>query len=136
MVNAKHRRIEKSRQNNPLWKGKRQADDQGPTNDGVPGDKKQNLRKKKRTAAPKPSEAAGNEEAESFVGSTGKPGVNRMHGKFFIKNQAAQHSENLKEQKRKTKNLKRLTAKNKEMASSRNEAKVCSAVTDKFFLRK
>lgn len=127
MVNAKQRRVEKSRQHNPLYVDrKRPAENnqESVTNEAEANSKKGAKRKRKSATAAAGSKASASEDVESFAGTTGKPGVIKQNSKFFLKKQAAMHIENLKQQKKKAKGMKELTAKKKELASKRREAKV------------
>lgn len=123
MVKAKQRRVEKSRQNNPLYTGpgrKRSAQQSEEAPAAKEGNKKWKPSAKATTKAAAPSE----EDVQSFAGTTGKPGVTRAHGKFFLKKQAALHVENLKSQKKKAKSARQLQSMKVEQAASRKEAKV------------
>ncbi|OXU24591.1 hypothetical protein TSAR_011042 [Trichomalopsis sarcophagae] len=126
MVNAKQRRVEKSRQHNPLYADrKRPAENkqESESKEAEGSSKKSAKRKRKSAAAAAESKASASEDVESYAGTTGKPGVIKQNSKFFLKKQAAMHTENLKQQKKKAKSMKQLSAKKKELASNRREAK-------------
>ncbi|XP_066591352.1 RNA-binding protein 28 [Prorops nasuta] len=88
MVKAKERRVQKSREKNPLWQDrnlKRKGEDK--TGDRVPS-KVQKLRKE--------------DDNSSFAGTTGKPGEKKLRSKSKLKAQAELHSKVRKERKQKT----------------------------------
>lgn len=111
MVNAKQKRIQKSREQNPLWPGhkeKRKADE---TND-------------KKSAKKSRIESPGESDAKPYSGVVGKPGQTKLRTKFNLKSQAAVHHETVKKQKKMNKAAKKLQAKKQERQKSKNEVKV------------
>ncbi|XP_011500807.1 PREDICTED: RNA-binding protein 28 [Ceratosolen solmsi marchali] len=114
MVNAKKRRIENSRQRNPLYNN---YDKQGEKNqvasNKVKGSKER-AKRRKQSGSRRSSENAENEDVESFVGTTSKIGVNKMNSKFFLKKQAQIHNDNMKERKRRLRTTKQLIMMKKE----------------------
>ncbi|XP_058806860.1 RNA-binding protein 28-like isoform X2 [Phymastichus coffea] len=128
MVNAKQRRVEKSRQSNPLYTDrKRTAEENEGTLKSASKDvdqgKRQLKRRKKSTNVEYKGRATSEQGVASFAGTTSKPGDTGTHGKFFLKKQATLHVENVKEQKKKAKSLKRLQSIKVEQAASRKEIK-------------
>jgi nucleolar protein 4 len=124
MVNAKKRRLEKSRQHNPLYNaGKRQGGKDEEASGEVKGGKRY-AKRRKQSEKKRSLENAGGDNVEAYVGTAGKAGLTKMNSKFFLKKQAQLHNEKLKESKKKSKSMRQLTLKKKEEALSRREAKV------------
>lgn len=98
MVNAKERRIQKSRDRNPLWSG----------------NKKEIKRKSKdeeeiSTKRVKVRKIAENELNEKpYTGITGKLGQDKLRSNFKLKSQAELHMRTMKKQKKLTKTIKQL----------------------------
>lgn len=116
MVNAKQRRIQKSREKNPLWRGYDKTSGRVENNGGR--DRSERFAGKGRV-----DEAKGG-EASSYSGVTGKPGVNKMRSKFNLKSQAMMHKESLKREKKERKRTKELQNRKKEEVAARREPKV------------
>lgn len=96
MVNAKERRIQKSRDRNPLWsenKNKRKSED-----------KEESLTK--RVKVRKVIEDELNEK--SYTGITSKLGQDKLRSNFKLKSQANLHMRTMKKQKKLTKTIKQL----------------------------
>lgn len=91
VMNAKRKRLERSRQKNPLCKDYKpeETENQGPTKKG----------KFERSAQ------SGNEEEEpEFAGLSAKPGgAVKMRQKYKLKNQVQQHVQDVRKQKREIK---------------------------------
>lgn len=110
MVNAKQKRLQKSRENNPLWAGnkvKRKAEE---TNEEIPT-------KQLRT---------GNMDKSSikpYTGTIGKPGENKLRSKHNLKTQAIVHHQMVKKEKKMKKSSKNLEIKRKQKIADRKEAK-------------
>lgn len=105
MVNAKLKRLEKSRQRNPLY-GKRPQPAEAVKLDERHGKKSRNT------------------NDESFAGSKSKPGDTTKKGKFFFSKQAERHKDNLKKQKKTNKKIKQMAIQKKEQAVKRKEKRV------------
>lgn len=116
MVNAKQRRIQKSREQNPLWKGYDKNSGRGENN--VQKDRRQRFAGKGNIDETK------GETSSSYSGVTGRPGVNKMRSKFNLKSQAMMHKESLKREKKEKKRTKELINRKKEEVASRKEPKV------------
>ncbi|XP_012279584.1 protein timeless homolog [Orussus abietinus] len=97
MVNAKQKRVEKSRERNPNWPG--------------------NVSKKAKIESKKRS------DGKSYVGLTSKPGEIKMRSKFRRKEQALLHKETLKKERKKTKVVKRMQERRKEEREARRTVK-------------
>ncbi|XP_011257211.2 RNA-binding protein 28 [Camponotus floridanus] len=96
LVNAKERRIQKSRDRNPLWSGnknKRKSEDKEETSI-------------KRVKVRKVVEDELNEK--SYTGITGKLGQDKLRSNFKLKSQADLHMRTMKKQKKLTKTIKQL----------------------------
>ncbi|XP_012255733.2 RNA-binding protein 28 [Athalia rosae] len=140
MVNAIKKRIEKSRERNPLWNGKEQTNtrDRVWTNkrkfaDGESGDdKKSKLRRKpvgnkriKRdqlsATNPPVENATGNEDIQSYAGVTSKAGERKMRSRFNLKSQAVLHKQTLRKELKNKKSKAKIQLQKKEARISRNE---------------
>lgn len=128
MVNAKQRRIQKSREKNPLWKGYDKTNSSGKVENNGGKDRRQRFAGKGNQV----DETKG--EASSYSGVTGKPGVNKMRSKFNLKSQAMMHKESLKQEKKAKKRTKELINRKKEEVASRKEPKVLYQVEMSFTL--
>ncbi|KAF7997863.1 hypothetical protein HCN44_009261 [Aphidius gifuensis] len=83
MVNAKERRVQKSRDHNPLWQNKRKETSNDNNNDST------NDQSSKRPRYHEPNEVI--EAIPEYSGVTSKPGRTKLRSKFNIKNQAELH---------------------------------------------
>ena len=87
VMNAKQKRLEKSRENNPLWKKRKSREEGGEEN---------NKKSKNEIIESNEDDYAGT--------SCSKPGsVKKLNSKFFLKKQAEMHNQNLKNEKKKKK---------------------------------
>lgn len=96
MVNAKERRIQKSRDRNPLWsenKNKRKSEDA-----------EKEIRDTKRVKARRVNENELNKK--SYTGITGNLGEDKLRSNFTLKSQAKLHMWTVKKQKKLTKTIK------------------------------
>lgn len=96
MVNAKERRIQKSRDRNPLWsenKNKRKSEDA-----------EKEIRDTKRVKARRVNENELNKK--SYTGITGNLGEDKLRSNFTLKSQAKLHMRTVKKQKKLTKTIK------------------------------
>ncbi|XP_043267883.1 RNA-binding protein 28 [Venturia canescens] len=109
MVNAKKRRITKSREHNPLWNGEKTD---SKTNEPV-------RKRVKVLSAPKDSVEASAE----YSGIKSKPGEQKMRSRYNLKSQAMLHQKMCKTEKKKVKETKKIQAKKREMRASRQEVK-------------
>lgn len=110
MVNAKQRRVKKSREHNPLWNGEK-------------SNNKSDEPSRKRArflSAPKNLD----EGAAEYAGVKSKPGEQKMRSKYNLKNQALLHQKMRKTEKKQVKETKKIQAKKREMRTSRQEVKV------------
>lgn len=107
MVNAKQRRIQKSRENNPLWPGNKVKRKEEQSNDNVPP-------KKMKTD---------DFEKQAYTGVVAKPGENKLRSKFKLKTQAMIHKQTVKKEK-KMKKSKKLEEREKKKTNTKNEVKV------------
>ncbi|XP_076619291.1 RNA-binding protein 28 [Colletes latitarsis] len=110
MVNAKRRRVEKSRENNPLWSGNKIKRKAEVTNEEVPTKKLKPRRADESNKKP-------------YVGMVGKPGENKLRSKFKLKIQAKLHSEAVKKEKKINKSSKKLHEKRKQRNENKKEVK-------------
>ncbi|XP_029664594.1 RNA-binding protein 28 [Formica exsecta] len=96
LVNAKERRIQKSRDRNPLWsenKNKRKSEDA-----------EKEIRDTKRVKARRVNENELNKK--SYTGITGNLGEDKLRSNFTLKSQAKLHMWTVKKQKKLTKTIK------------------------------
>ncbi|KAK0099071.1 hypothetical protein PV326_008385 [Microctonus aethiopoides] len=101
MVNAKQRRIEKSRERNPLWMGKRKGDLNNDKSNEPPLKRPNNHSKKQQETN---SQSNNNEDVEGFAGITSKPGAStKLRSKYKLKSQIELHNKVLKNEKKKKK---------------------------------
>lgn len=108
MVDAKERRIEKSRKNNPLWsenKNKRKSEE---TKEEVPA---------KRIKARKSNDL----EEKSYAGIAAKVGQDNLRSNFKLKSQAAVHTRKVKKQKKLDKAKKQQKIVQREKAKNKRE---------------
>lgn len=95
MVNAKERRIQKSRDRNPLWPGNK--------------NKRKNEEEEISTKRVKVRKVVGDELNEKlYTGITSKLGQDKLRSNFKIKSQAELHMRTMKKQKKLTKTIKQL----------------------------
>lgn len=110
MVNAKRKRLEKSRENNPLWTGNKMKRKKENTNEEVP-------EKKLKTENV-------DEFKKPYAGMIGKPGVNKLRSKHNLKTQAIVHNRAIKKEKKIKKLSKKLDMKRKQKINDQNKIKV------------
>lgn len=111
MVNAKQKRLQKSRENNPLWSGnkvKRKIED---TNEEV-------------TTKRLKIESVDKSNIKPYSGTVGKPGENKFRSKHNLRTQAMMHSQTVKKEKKIKKSSKKLEMKKKQKIANKNEVKV------------
>ncbi|KZC14342.1 RNA-binding protein 28, partial [Dufourea novaeangliae] len=114
MVNARQRRIQKSRENNPTWSGNN-AKRTGDMNEEVP---------MKRFKTGESHQTEKNESnKKSFVGMTGKLGENKLRSNYKLKNQSMVHHQTVKNEKKLKKSWKKLEEKRRQRKTNKNEAK-------------
>ncbi|XP_076646791.1 RNA-binding protein 28 isoform X2 [Halictus rubicundus] len=111
MVNAKQKRIQKSRENNPTWPGNKAKRKGEATNEETPI-KKSKFGESSKTEDNGPSKIP-------FVGMVAKQGENKLRSKFKLRNQAAVHHQTVKKEKK----MKKFSQKLKEKRKNRNENK-------------
>ncbi|KYN07053.1 PREDICTED: RNA-binding protein 28 [Cyphomyrmex costatus] len=106
LVNAKERRIRKSREHNPLWSGNT--------------DKRKNKDKEEvRTKRVKVRKL--NDQEKSYAGMTSKLGQDKLRSNFNLKSQAALHTMTVKKQKKLNKTAKQLNIVKKEKMKKRQD---------------
>ncbi|XP_018299989.1 RNA-binding protein 28 isoform X2 [Mycetomoellerius zeteki] len=108
LVNAKERRIQKSREHNPLWsenKDKRKNEDK----EEVPT-KRVKVRK------------LNDQEEKSYAGMTSKLGQDKLRSNFNLKSQAVLHTTTVKKQKKLNKAAKQLNIVKKEKIKKRQDS--------------
>lgn len=110
MVNAKRKRLEKSRENNPLWSGNKMKRKKENTNEEV-------ATKKLKT------ENVDEFSKKPYVGMIGKPGVNKLRSKHNLKTQAIVHNRTIKKEKKIKKSSKKLDIKRKQKINDKNKIK-------------
>lgn len=99
MVNAKERRIQKSRDRNPLWPGNKNKRKSEDAKEEIPT---------KRFKTRKVTETDSNEK--SYAGTISKLGQDKLRSTFNLKSQAELHMRTVKKQKKVTKTMKQLQA--------------------------
>nr|XP_033343102.1 RNA-binding protein 28 [Megalopta genalis]XP_033343103.1 RNA-binding protein 28 [Megalopta genalis]XP_033343104.1 RNA-binding protein 28 [Megalopta genalis]XP_033343105.1 RNA-binding protein 28 [Megalopta genalis] len=115
MLNARQKRTEKSRENNPTWPGNKAKRKGEETNEGP-------LLKKSKFG--NSSKIENNEPRKKpFVGMVAKPGENKMRSKFKLKNQAAVHHQSVKKEKKLKKSSQKLKEKRRNRRENKNEVK-------------
>ncbi|XP_076302436.1 LOW QUALITY PROTEIN: RNA-binding protein 28-like [Lasioglossum baleicum] len=110
MVNAKQKRLEKSRENNPLWtknKSKRKDND---VSEEVSTKRLKIDNEDKSSIKP-------------YTGMIGKRGENKLRSKHNLINQAMVHNETVKKEKKLKKSSKKLVMKKKQKAVDKKEVK-------------
>ena len=113
MVNAKQRRVIKSREHNPLWKRDH------------PDSKRQNFKDQPPSKRPKIGLSAPNVgEDHQYSGVKSKPGEQKTRSRFNIKNQALLHNKVRKTEKKQFREAKKLQQKKRDIRASRKEVKV------------
>lgn len=99
LVNAKERRIQKSRDRNPLWPGNKNKRKSEDAKEEIPT---------KRFKTRKVTETDSNEK--SYAGTISKLGQDKLRSTFNLKSQAELHMRTVKKQKKVTKTMKQLQA--------------------------
>ncbi|KOC66322.1 RNA-binding protein 28, partial [Habropoda laboriosa] len=132
MVNAKQKRLQKSRENNPLWAGnkfKRKAED---TNGEVPTKRLKVENKVKRkgenTNHEVPTKKLKNEKVDEsdlkpYAGMVGKLGQNKLRSKHNLKTQAMLHGQTVRKEKKMKKASKKLETKIQQKIANHKEVK-------------
>ena len=110
MVNAKQKRLQKSRENNPLWSGNKVKAKREDTNQEIAVKRLETENKDKFNIKP-------------YTGMVGKPGENKLRSKYNLKIQAMVHSQAVKKEKKIKKSSKKLEMKRKQRIADRNEVK-------------
>lgn len=111
MVNARQKRIERSREQNPLWNGNKL--------------KRSNADVDESTSAKKPKiETANNVEVKQFTGVVSKPGESKLRAKHSFKNQAALHNQTVKKEKKKMRAARKIEIKKKLNMEKKKEVKL------------
>lgn len=108
MVNAKQRRIVKSRERNPLWNRENKVE------------KKNEVPRKRAKILGEPKA----DEEHSYSGVKSKAGEQKMRSRFNLKNQAQLHNKVRKTEKKQVKEARKLEAKKRDMRAARKEIKV------------
>lgn len=111
MINAKRKRLEKSRENNPLWTGNKMKR------------KKENMNEEVATKKLK-TENVDEFSKKPYAGMIGKPGVNKLRSKHNLKTQAIVHNRTIKKEKKIKKSSKKLDIKRKQKINDKNKIKV------------
>lgn len=111
LVNAKQKRLQKSRESNPLWTGNEMKRKGGERNEEVPT-------KQLRT------ERTEDPNVKPYTGMVGKFGQNKLRSKYNLKTQAMVHSQTVKKEKKVKKSNKKLEMKRKQKIANKKEAKV------------
>lgn len=111
MVNARQKRLEKSRENNPLWVGNKVKRKMENTNGDV-------LAKKRLK-----NEEADEFNTKSYIGTIGKPGETKLRSKHNLKTQEIVHNQMVKKEKKKKKSSKKLDVKRKQKIADQKEVK-------------
>lgn len=114
MVNAKQRRVQKSRDHNPLWQGKRTHE----TSKDPP-----TVNPAKRFKKPS-KQASNNSENSVFTGITSKPGDSgKLRSRFKLRTQVEIHNQTRKDEKKQKKVAKQIQTKKINQQLSRKEIK-------------
>lgn len=111
MVNAKQKRLQKSRENNPLWSENKVKTKGEDTNQEVAAKRLKTENEDKFNIKP-------------YAGMIGKPGENKLRSKHNLKIQAMVHDQAVKKEKRIKRSSKKLEIKRKQKIADRNEVKV------------
>lgn len=110
MVNAKERRIQKSRENNPLWSGNK--------------NKRKNEDSEKEVSAKRVKVRKLNDSDEKpYAGMTSKLGQDKLRSNFNLKSQAELHMRAVKKQKKLSKVTKQLDIVKKEKVKKKQDNK-------------
>lgn len=113
MVNAKQRRIAKSREHNPLWKANRE--------DNESKSIERPAKRFKNDYDKKPD----GDEVTKFSGTNSKPGTSvKLRAKFKLKEQALRHREQIKNENKNKKIKRKIQEIKTNQALSRKEVKV------------
>ncbi|XP_024883836.1 RNA-binding protein 28-like [Temnothorax curvispinosus] len=108
LVNAKERRVQKSRENNPLWPGNK--------------NKRKNEDTKKEVSAKRVKVRKLNDpDDKPYAGTTGKLGQDKLRSNFNLKSQAELHTRAVKKQKKMSKTIKQLDIVKKEKAKNKQD---------------
>ncbi|KAL0117997.1 hypothetical protein PUN28_008993 [Cardiocondyla obscurior] len=108
LVNAKEKRIQKSRENNPLWSGNKNKRKNEDSKEEVPS-KKIKIGK------------LNNSEEKSFVGITSKLGHGNLRSNFKLKSQIQLHTQTVKKQKKLKKAVKQRNIQRKEKIKKKQD---------------
>lgn len=108
MVNAKERRIQKSREHNPLWPGNKNKRKNEDTKDEVPA---------KRVKVRKSNDL----DEKPYAGTTSKLGQDKLRSNFNLKSQAELHTRTVKKQKKLNKVTKQLDVMKKEKTKKKQD---------------
>ncbi|CAK9809560.1 RNA-binding protein 28 [Anthophora quadrimaculata] len=130
MVNAKQKRLQKSRENNPLWAGNKFKRKEN-TNAKVPTKletESKGKRKREDANHEVPVKRLKNEKVdesnvEPYVGMIGKPGQNKLRSKYKLKTQAMLHDQSVRKEKKIKKASKKLEIKRKQKIANQREVK-------------
>ncbi|XP_063993576.1 RNA-binding protein 28-like [Diachasmimorpha longicaudata] len=130
MVNAKQRRAQKSRNNNPLWKGKRSGDSSQETTDGPPLKRSKKIDKtnnKNNSKSERPGKAVvrpvEDENVSGFSGTISRVGDRKLRSKFNLKTQARLQAKAQNNQKKERKMKRKIEAQKVIERNSRKEIK-------------
>lgn len=108
MVNAKERRIKKSREHNPLWSGNRNKRENEDSKEEVPA---------KRIKIRKINEL----NERPYAGMASKLGQDKLRSNFNLKSQAELHTRTVKKQKKLNKATKQLDVAKKEKTKKKQD---------------
>lgn len=108
MVNAKERRIQKSREQNPLWSGNKNKRKNEDIKEEVPA---------KRVKVRKLNDL----DEKSYAGMTSKLGQDKLRSNFNLKSQADLHTRTVKKQKKLSKATKQLNVVKKEKTKNKQD---------------
>lgn len=122
-MNAKQKRAQKSRENNPLWPGNKAKRKVENTNEEVPT-KKFKAQKTQKTERIEKTKTTDDSNKKSYAGMVAKPGENKLRTKFKLRTQAALHNETVKKEKKMKKSTKKLQEKRRNRNENKKEAKV------------
>ena len=122
MVNAKQKRAQKSRENNPLWPGNKAKRKGENTNEEVPT-KKFKAQKPQKTERIEKTKTTDDSNKKSYSGMVAKPGENKLRTKFKLRTQAALHNQTVKKEKKMKKSTKKLQEKRRNRNENKKEAK-------------
>ncbi|XP_012061488.1 PREDICTED: RNA-binding protein 28 [Atta cephalotes] len=108
LVNAKEKRIQKSREHNPLWFGNK--------------DKKKNEDKEEVPTKRVKVRKLNDQEEKSYAGMTSKLGQDKLRSNFNLKSQAELHTMTVKKQKKLNKAAKQLNVVKQEKIKKRQDS--------------